>query len=230
MDKIDAFVCPSKFTLNKLKQSGFNGDKLYHIPTFVSSHIVSPKYCPGDYILYFGRLTPEKGVEVLLEAYKKIRLKKRELSTPLILASSFNQDEKESIREKIGLNKIEGVKILGVRDKYKLYELIKNSAFTIVPSICYENMPNSILESFACGKPVIGSRIGSIPELIKNETTGLLFESGITDSLVEEIVWLIRHPNECEEMGRRARELVENEYNQELHYQRIMQLFKNTLH
>lgn len=229
MEKTDAFICPSKFTLNKLAEVGFDEKKLFHIPTFIDSDKIMPKYIQGDYILYFGRLSPEKGVNVLLDAYKKFRMKIGDLSVPLIIVCSSNHDEIENLRKRIHLNNICGVKIIQECGKNKLYELIKNSAFSVVPSVWYENMPNVILESFACGKPVIGSQIGSIPELVKNGKTGLLFECGASDSLAEKMIWLYENPQECERMGRRARQLAEDEYNPELHYRRLIKVFNSAL-
>jgi len=86
-------------------------------------------------------------------------------------------------------------------------------------------MPNTILESFVLGKPVLSSNIGSIPELVKDGETGLLFEIGNSEDLADKIIWLVKHLDECRKMGEKARKRVEDEHNKELHYERLMSLF-----
>ena len=103
------------------------------------------------------------------------------------------------------------------------------SLCSIVPSIFYENMPNTILESFVLGKPVLSSNIGSIPEIVRDGETGLLFEIGNSEDLADKIFWLVNHPKECQKMGENARKLVEEEHNKELHYKRLMTLFNRIL-
>ncbi|TKJ33551.1 MAG: hypothetical protein CEE38_20550 [Planctomycetes bacterium B3_Pla] len=226
LDKIDAFVCPSLFTLDTMTKAGFEKQKLFHVPTFVDSERIIPKFDRGNYILYFGRISYEKGISVLLDAYEKLIKKKSKASIPLYVAGKYYGKETEQLKKRILSSGDKGVKVLGEFEHDPLYEIIRNSAFTIVPSICYDNMPNVILESFAAGKPVVGSRIGSIPDLVKHRETGLLFEPGNSDDLAEKLQWLIDHPEKCTTMGRSARILVEREHSPELHYERIMEIFQ----
>ena len=95
----------------------------------------------------------------------------------------------------------------------------------VLPSVWYENNPRSVIESFALGKPVIGSRIGGIPELVQDGITGLTFEPGNPRSLREKIEALIREPDKFIEMGKNARRLVETKLNPEVHYQELMKIY-----
>lgn len=226
LDKIDAFVCPSAFTAEKMIEAGFDRKKIFHVPTFIDSKRIAPQFKQGNYILYFGRISQEKGISVLLDAFEKLKSGKNKAPIPLYIVGKFYGKQTEQLRKRICLSSDKDVRILDECEKDSLYPIIKNSAFTVVPSICYDNMPNVILESFAAGKAVIGSRIGSIPELVKHEETGLLFKAGDSNDLAEKMQWMINHPEECSRMGQNARKLVESEYNPELHYQRIMQVFK----
>lgn len=229
IDKIDAFVCPSAFTMKKMVKAGFNKQKLFHIPTFIDSKKVVPQFEPGNYILYFGRISQEKGISVLLNAFEKLKRKKNKVSVPIYIVGQFYGKETKQLKNRVYSDDNKYVKILAECEKDDLYQIIRNSAFTIVPSICYDNMPNVILESFANGKPVIGSRIGSIPELVKHGETGLLFEPGDSDDLAEKMQWMIDHQEKCSRMGENARKLIEKEYNPELHYKRIMEVFRTLL-
>jgi len=225
-DKIDAFICPSSFILEKMVQSGFEKQKLFHIPTFIDSKKILPKFEPGNYMLYFGRISHEKGINILLDAFEKLKRKNSKASVPLYIVGKLYGREAERLKTRVYSNSNKNIEILGAFKKSQLYQIIRNAAFIIVPSICYENMPNVVLESFSLGKPVIGSRIGSIPELVKHEETGLLFEPANSDDLAEKMQWIIEHPKECIKMGKNARKLVENKYNPELHYKKIIDVYK----
>ncbi|TKJ33554.1 MAG: hypothetical protein CEE38_20565 [Planctomycetes bacterium B3_Pla] len=227
LDKIDAFVCPSQFTLERMAKAGFEKQKLFHVPTFVDSERIIPKFEPGNYILYFGRISHEKGIGVLLDAYEKLKGNKSKDSMPLYIVGKSYGKETEQLKKRIHLSGNKKVKVLDEVEKDQLFQIVGNSAFTIVPSIWYENMPNAILESFANGKPVVGSRIGSIPELVKHGETGLLFEPGDSDALAEKMQWMIDHPEDCSRMGQNARALVEKKYNPELHYKGLMEIFES---
>lgn len=114
--------------------------------------------------------------------------------------------------------------MLGWRQEEDLYEDLRNCFAVVVPSIWYDNIPNAILEAFSLGKPVIGSLLGSIPELVTDWETGWLFEPSNYKDLAEKILWMRNHPEQCEMMGRKARALVESEYTPQKHYERLMAL------
>jgi len=228
LDKIDAFVCPSRFTLDKMAEAGFDRTKLFHIPTFVGSESIVPRFDPGRYILYFGRISSEKGINVLLEAFERYRRKSVAKVLPLYIIQTRGT-ETVQLREKIESDKMQDVRLLNGLSNEEFHSFIKKSAFTVVPSLFYENLPNVILESYAYGKAVIGSRRGSFLEVIREGETGLLFEAGDSGELADKMEWLADHPQECAAMGRNARKLAEDEYNQEQHYAKLMALFMKLL-
>ena len=100
----------------------------------------------------------------------------------------------------------------------------------VLPSECYENNPRSIIEGFALGKPVVGARIGGIPELVRDNENGLTFESGNYEDLKSKIIHLVQNPNKITEMGKRARKFVEIELNEEKHYKELMDIYNSISH
>ena len=104
------------------------------------------------------------------------------------------------------------------------------STFVVVPSECYENSPLTVYEAFALGKPVIGSAIGGIPELVLEGETGLLFPAGDRDALADRLRRLWTDRAGAAEMGRAARARVESEYGPEKHYEEIMGIYSRVIH
>ncbi|MCK4322721.1 glycosyltransferase family 4 protein [candidate division WOR-3 bacterium] len=218
---VDYFIAPSNFLRNKMIEYGFPPYKVIHIPTFIETKNIKVSSEADNYFLYSGRLSYEKGLKTLIKSMSL------NTSSKLLLAGDGPlRPELEKAAKKIASNKI---KFLGHVGREKMEEFIAGASFVVLPSEWYENLPNSILEAFASGKPVVGSRIGGIPELVRDGETGLLFEPGNSNDLAEKMQWMIKHPKERQEMGQRARELVEKEYNSKLHYKRLMKVYKMAL-
>ena len=218
---IDLFISPSTLLRKKMIEFGIDGNKIIHIPNFINSKEYAPNYSNFNYILYFGRLEKHKGIETLIAAMKHIKNSKLYVVGE---GSYRNRLEKHSKN-----NNVRNVVFLGFVTRKKLHELIKYSLFTILPSEWYENCPLSVLESYALGKPVIGANIGGIPELIETGLTGVLFNSGNVDDLAEKINYLLNNKNLVVEMGKNARKKVEDEYNEDIHYQRLIKAYKKAL-
>jgi len=123
----------------------------------------------------------------------------------------------------------DNVKFLGYKSGKELEDLIGGAMFTILPSEWYENCPMSVLEAMARGKPVIGAKIGGIPELVRHGETGLLFESRDAQDLSDCLQYMIDHPEKRRSFGAAARERVVAEYNPELHYERIMAIYRDVI-
>jgi glycosyltransferase involved in cell wall biosynthesis len=117
------------------------------------------------------------------------------------------------------------IRFCGYKTGDELKREIRDAMFTVLPSECYENNPRSVIEAFALGKPVIGSRIGGIPELVRDGETGLTFAPGDGDDLRDKIRYLLAGPGLIAEMGRRAREYVERELTPEKHYTKLMEIY-----
>lgn len=214
---IKYFICPSNFLLNKHLEAGIPVEKLIHLPNFIKLDSFEPKYENSDYMLYAGRLSKEKGIMTSLKAVNGLEVLLR------IVGDGPMRSEYENF---VSEKRIKNVEFIGYKTGEELRELFRNAAFIVFPSECYENAPMTILEAFAYGKPVIGSNIGGIPEMVIDGETGLLFEPGNHIQLRERIEYLLSNPNKIIEIGRNARQKVEKEYNEKLHYQRLMAVYK----
>lgn len=219
-EKVDAFICPSAFTMKKMIEGGFPEKKIFLIPTFVNLADVTAKSEVGEFILYFGRLSKEKGVDTLVDAYNQLPEPKPAL---LIIADIENHPQwVQYIR-----NKSQKVHFLPFQHRESLFEYIKKALFVVVPSICYENMPNTILEAFANGKPVIASNIGSLPELVKDGETGFLFEPGNDDDLRDKVTYMLLNQSDLVQMGKRGYKYVEKYHSPEKHYNNLFNVFRS---
>lgn len=217
---IDLFISPSVFLMKKIIEFGADKDKIVHIPNFVKPNEYAPNYSNSGYILYFGRLERHKGVKTLVEAMKHVK-------TKLFIAGEGSY--RDFLEEYVKKNNIGNVSFFGFITRNNLLELIRSSLFTVLPSEWYEPFGMTILESFALGKPVIGAKIGGIQELIDNEHTGMLFNSGNVDDLTEKINYLLNKKGLVAEMGRNARKEVEERYNEKIHYEMLMEAYNKVL-
>ena len=217
-DLIDTIVTPSAFFRRKLTEYRFGEGKVLHIPNCVDVHKLVPHFENDGYCLYFGRLSEEKGVSTLIEAMKRVRAGR------LIIAGTGPLEEE--IAQKVQAEDISTVEMVGFKSREELSALIKNAMCTILPSQWYENGPMSLLESFAFGKPVIGSNIGGIPEHIEAGEDGLLFQCGNSEDLADKINSLYQDPQRTINLGKRAREKAERFYSVEAHMERLLGVYE----
>lgn len=215
---VDVFISPSKFVKHKLERMAFKR-KIIHLPNFIKcDEIINPQFSAGEKsIVYFGRLSPEKGLFTLLKAVKGL---------DVVLKIIGVGPAEESLRLKAKNEKLTNINFLGYMIGEELKDEIAKSMFAVLPSECYENNPRSVIEAFALGKPVVGARIGGIPELVKDKVTGSTFKAGDVKDLREKIEQLINSPDKITEMGKNARAFVEQELNPEKHYQRLMEIYR----
>ncbi|OQY70335.1 MAG: glycosyl transferase [Rhodocyclaceae bacterium UTPRO2] len=213
---INKVVTPSRFYYEKYQEWGWPRAQLAYVPNYVDAARFFPSYEPGRHALYFGRLAPEKGVDTLIHAANKADVHLKIAGTGpeearlKALAGSLNAD----------------VEFMGFRGGEQLHDIIRSARVVVLPSEWYENAPMSVLESFALGKPVVGARIGGIPEMIEPGQNGWIFESGDVEHLAETLreasstdnSWLI-------EMGRNSRLGVERHFNRERYLREILAVY-----
>jgi len=215
--KVARFIAPSQFMKNKLQDLGFPG-QVSHVPNFVNAEAYLPHFGGEEQsLVYFGRLSKEKGLPTLLQAMAGL---------PATLKLIGEGPERPRLAETVRQARLANVRFLGYRQGASLWAEIRRSRFTVLPSEWYENFPLAVLESFALGKPVLGARIGGIPELVQDGETGLTFEPGNVKDLREKILYLLNHPHLLMEMGRKGRELAEKEFNPQKHYESLMSIFR----
>jgi len=226
---VDVFVAPSMFLMKKHEQMGFR-KKMVHLPYPLDvkefDEIKTELNARNDdkiiTFVYFGRLEPEKGLYTLFEAIKNLH-KSGDSTIYKIIGEGPIKDE---LHEFAGKNKMDNVKFRGFLKGKELFTEIKMADVVIIPSEWYENYPVSVMEAFALGKPVIGARIGGIPEMVKDNETGLTFESGNPDSLRKKIQHVLDNPEVIPQWGKNARQFIEREVNPERHYQQLMEIYE----
>jgi glycosyltransferase involved in cell wall biosynthesis len=172
-----------------------------------------------DFALFVGRLSSEKGIGTLISAWKSMGQRRLKIvgDGPAIAALR----RPGSVQSNIDL--------LGHRESHEVLKLMEQAAFLVLPSEWYEAFPRVIVEAFAQGLPVLGSRLGSIQELVHHGRTGLLFQPGNPQELASAAEWLFRHPVELEAMSKAARLEFEQKYTAERNYEQLMAIYRHVL-
>ncbi|MDZ7319498.1 MAG: glycosyltransferase family 4 protein [candidate division KSB1 bacterium] len=216
---VDIFHVPSKFYGRKFVEAGIPSHKVQQLYYTIRIDDYMPQYEADDYYVYFGRLEEAKGLLTLLQAAEQVRQ-----SQLWLIGEGYYRQELEAFAAQRNLRH---VKFLGGKWGEDLKKIISRAKFVIIPSECYDNSPLVVYEAYAMGKPVIGSDIGGIPELIDHQTTGLLFPPGNSEALAEKIGFLLEHPQLVREYGQNARAKAEREFSPQVHYEKIYQLYQN---
>ena len=211
---VDLFLAPSQFVKDKLVENGCDPGRIHVLQHFQKLPELSVGASLDAPILYFGRLSAEKGVDDLIHAMRLLPDLKLQIA-----GDGPQRSELEGLAGNLGLGNVE---FLGHRTASDLERLIAASRFTIFPSHAYETMGKSILESYACSRAVIASDLGSRRELVKDGLTGMLFPVGDAKKIAEAISLLARHPELAARMGKEGRRLVENSHRPENHYVELL--------
>jgi glycosyltransferase involved in cell wall biosynthesis len=214
-EQVDIFLAPSQFLRNKFIQHGFPEKKIVHLPLFLSEEILE-NHTEGNqgYFLFLGKLDLIKGITILVEA---ARLSPE---IQIVMAGQAEYGYLQSMQP-IPSN----IKYVGLKHGDELKALLTNAVALILPSICYENQPFSILEAFAYGKPVIASNLGGISELVTNGERGLLVPPGNATELSAALRWMLLYPKQIIEFGKNAYKYVSLYHSQDYHYEILNQIY-----
>lgn len=208
----DLFICPSRFMADKMAQGGFNQEKLEVLHNFIDvEKCQKSDYGKDDYYCYVGRLSHEKGVSTLIEAASRLpyRLK--------IIGEGPLLEQLKTKNEKLNGN----AEFLGFKQWDEIKDIVGRARFTVTPSEWYENNPLSVIEALCLGTPVLGARIGGIPELIDESVNGMTFTSGDADDLKDKIRRMYAAAFDHEAIAREAM----RRYNTEAYYAKIMDVY-----
>lgn len=217
---VDVFITPSQFLKRKLIENGFNEEKIHCIPTFTASKSEVGVPQIGTYGLYFGRITEEKGIDTVVKAYKELPEHK------LKIMGDDSTEEGKKLKAYIKEQHIRNIDFLGFKSGTELEDIIKGARFTMIPSIWYDNLPNTALESFQYSKPVIASNIGSLPELVEDGVNGYLFEAGNYKDLIKKIK-LMNDDETVKEMGLESHKKLLGKFSPETHYNALIKVFND---
>jgi glycosyltransferase involved in cell wall biosynthesis len=216
---VSLFIAPSRFLRDKCIAYGMNSERMSYIPNFIDD-LPMPQSGAGDYLLYMGRLSHEKGVATLIRACSRL--------SGLVALKVVGEGPGREMLEREALAAGLQISFTGYLNGPALEDALNRARGIVLPSECYENAPLSLLEAFAHHKPVIGARIGGIPEMIDDGVNGFLFEPGNVTDLQQKLELFLNLPVQTVlEMGKAAREKVKNEYNAESHYEKLMHVYRS---
>lgn len=218
-EKINYIITPSEYYKQKFIEDGISPLKIQAIHNFIDVDSYNVPIEDEAYGLYLGRISIEKGVIDLINSFEKVEKGK--------LYIAGEGPEIERIEKLIAEKKItDKVKLLGHLNKEQTIDKIRKCRFAVLPSIWIDNCPYSILETMAIGKPVIGSNMGGIPELIKNGETGLVFSSGDINQLAEKMQILFSDAQLAHNLGNKAKELANKIYTKNYYYEEIIKIYE----
>lgn len=220
-EAVDAFVTPCAFMRDKLVEGGFPARRISVLPQPAEEglNLVGEVEKNGT-ILYFGRLSEEKGLDSLLQAYQ-------DLAPPaklLIVGRSYDGCV-ERLKALVRPGFENRIEFRGFRQGEELSRLIGQASLSVVPSRCHDNAPQSVVESFLHSTPVLGSRMGGIPEQITPGLTGELFDPYEKDGLKNALARMLADPARLAAMGRNAREYARTTCSFDAHIDALLPIF-----
>jgi glycosyltransferase involved in cell wall biosynthesis len=218
-NKIDLFIPTIDFVAEKHVEGGFPPEKMMVKPNFLDPD-PGVGAGQGDYVLYVGRLTEEKGIFTLLKAWETLGQ-----HIPLEIIGSGPLTE---YTEQVA-NRNPGVEYLGFKPMQEIFELMGQARALICPSEWYEPFGLVVIEAYAKGTPVIAGNQGSLRTLVEHQRTGLHFAPGYADKLVKEVEWMLAHAYEWQQMRKAARAEFEQKYTAERNYQRLIHIYQTAI-
>ncbi len=224
-NKIEKFIFPSSFTLNKYIEGGYPKEKLVYLPTPFNENTLRKdlEISYESFALYIGRIDPDKGLETLIDAFVGTEFKLK------IIGFSSVPGFQEKLEEKLN-EKRHCIEFLGRMDFFKMQEYLARCLFTVIPSEWYDNLPNTLLESYAFGKCVVATNLGSLSENVENGKTGLLFKYKDFQDLMEKCRSLFKDPKQAIQMGANALKKIHTSYSMENHVKKLEEVFNAAYH
>jgi glycosyltransferase involved in cell wall biosynthesis len=216
---VDLYFTLSEFAKAKFVSAGWPADKIVVKPNFIDP---DPGLGEGngDYAVFAGRLSPEKGISTMLEAWRR-------LEKPIPLKIIGDGPLAAEIQQFADTHP--HVELLGRRPLDEVLQIIGAARFLVMPSVWYETFGRTIIEAFAKGTPVIASRLGAMAELVEDGTTGLLFKPGDATDLASKIQSLASDPAQRQRLGRAARLEYERHYTAEPNHQQLLDIYRSAI-
>ena len=218
---VDCFLAPSQFVRDKFVEHGWDPARFEVLPHFQPVKEVMERSAEGAPLLYFGRLSAEKGVDDLLRAMQRL--------PNLRLTVAGDGPERGRLQQLSGELGLANVEFAGHLRGAELERAIAGSRFTVLPSHAYETLGKTILESYARARTVIATDLGSRRELVQAGKTGLLYRTGDVEQLASAIRFLSSQPELAEQMGRAGWEQVRRKYTPEAHYEALVELYERVI-
>ncbi|MEL7357658.1 MAG: glycosyltransferase [Cyanobacteria bacterium J06560_6] len=217
--KVDLFIALTEFAKKKYSENGIPKEKIVLKPNFVSaaSADVAKTYSGA---IFVGRLSSEKGITTLLEAWKILGS-----SIPLRIVGAGPLEEE--VRKAV--SQWPGIEYFGLGSAEEVKDIMCNAEALIFPSLWYEGMPRVIVEAFSVGTPVISSNLGAMSTMITHKVNGLHFTAGDANSLIEQVRWMRRNVDRWMFMRKAARQQFERHYSAHNNYQALIEIYNRAL-
>jgi glycosyltransferase involved in cell wall biosynthesis len=224
-ESVDAFIALTEFGKQKFIQCGLPEGRIFVKPNFLGDP-PSPSYGAGEYAIFLGRLSAEKGLDLLLEA---LTIHHRTASSPVKIKVVGDGPLRPQLEMRARDHSLYNIDFLGRRNFSDCLDLLSGASFMVMPSVCYENFPMVIREAYACGKPVIAPRLGAMAEIVHDRSTGLLFNAGESADLEAKLQWMTENESARREMGRRARTEFENNYTADHNFDLLLDIYRKVV-
>ena len=215
---VGVFICPSQFMLGKMTEAGVFPDRLRRLSHFIDVSEIPVRTEPGRGVFYAGRLSDEKGVDVLVRAAAHLR-------DDVEVHLAGDGPELDSLRALADQCAPGRIHFHGRVPRERVQEFMRQAAVVVLPSRCYENQPIAVLEAFAAGTPVVGARLGGVPELVQPGVTGELAPANDPQGFARAIQGLIDDPGAAAALGKQARAYVERDFSPAVHLARLGDLY-----
>lgn len=212
-NKVTRYIALNEFCRGKFIEGGLPAERIAIKPNFVDFEPPAPTQRHG--FLFVGRLSSEKGIDVLVEAQQRVA------GSALRVAGTGPEAHL--------LQGVSGLTALGALQMEQVRQEMSAAVALVLPSIWYETFGMVAVEAFASGTPVIASNIGVLPNLVKDGETGLLFDPGNAEDLAQKMQWALANPEAMATMGRRARQQYEAEFTAERNYQQLMTIYESAI-
>jgi glycosyltransferase involved in cell wall biosynthesis len=217
---VDRYVVLTSFARDKAIDAGLPAAKVIVKSNFLESEPANGDHS-GGYALFVGRLTDEKGVPNLLHAWSRLS------DIELVIAGQGPM--RAQVEEYVQKRSRRNVQYAGPLARDEVIRLMKAASFLVFPSQWYEGFPMTIVEAYACGTPVIASRLGAMQEIVHDGRSGLHFTPGDADDLAKKVQWAWAHPYEMREMGQNALAEFEAKYTAERNYEMLMDIYRQAI-
>jgi glycosyltransferase involved in cell wall biosynthesis len=209
--RVARYVALTEFSRRKFIEGGLPAARISVKPNFVD--VARAPEAPRRGALFVGRLSAEKGIGTLVDA--------------LAHAPELELETVGDGPEAPALAARPGTRARGWLAQAEVLDRMRAAACLVMPSVWFECFPRTLVEAFACGLPVVASRVGALEELVEHGRTGLLFEPGSGEALAHALRWALAHPERMREMGRNARSVYEARYSPARNYEELMQIYRS---
>ncbi|TAK03543.1 glycosyltransferase family 1 protein [Patescibacteria group bacterium] len=213
---IDAYLCPSEYMARRLVAAGFPEEKIRHLPHGIDPDAVAPRFDHDGYVLFVGRLVPEKGVETVLRVARVL---------PEVRFRIVGTGPDET-RLHVLAHGLTNVEFLGSRFGVDLDELYRGAAAVLIPSRVHEVFPLVALEAMRAGKPVAASHVGGMSEVVTDRVTGFLVNPLDMHGWAEAVLRMVYDDAARRSMGREGRRQAETTFHVRRHREKLMGIYR----